>query len=44
MDTGVLDPEAMGSGVQHGDSRAARELAQRRQQQSGQDTEGGCAC
>eukprot|EP01094_Clydonella_sp_ATCC50884_P026474 TRINITY_DN7269_c0_g1_i3.p1 TRINITY_DN7269_c0_g1~~TRINITY_DN7269_c0_g1_i3.p1 ORF type:complete len:214 (-),score=50.71 TRINITY_DN7269_c0_g1_i3:393-1034(-) len=41
IETGVLDPEVMGSGVQHGDSRTARELAARRRQ--GQ-AEGGCAC
>ncbi len=41
IETGVLDPEVMGSGVQHGDSRTARELAARRR--LGQD-QGGCAC
>jgi Ras-related protein Rab-4B len=35
---GVLDPESMGSGVQHGDSKSARELAKKKQEDST------CAC
>jgi len=38
INSGVLDPESMGSGVQHGDSKTARDLAKKKQQDSG------CAC
>jgi Ras-related protein Rab-4B len=37
IQSGVLDPESMGSGVQHGDSKSARESAKKKQ-------ESGCAC
>lgn len=37
--SGVLDPESMGSGVQHGDSKTARELAKKKPSQ-----DSGCAC
>lgn len=39
INSGVLDPESMGSGVQHGDSKTARELAKKKPNQ-----ESGCAC
>jgi len=38
ISSGVLDPESMGSGVQHGDSKTARELAKKKPE------DGGCAC
>lgn len=38
IQSGVLDPESMGSGVQHGDSKTARELAKKKPEDSG------CAC
>jgi len=38
INSGVLDPESMGSGVQHGDSKTARELAKRKPEDSG------CSC
>jgi len=41
IDSGTLDPETMGSGVQHGDSQALRELANRRRNPP---AESGCPC
>jgi len=41
IDSGTLDPETMGSGVQHGDSQALRELANRRR---AAPAESGCPC
>lgn len=41
IDSGTLDPETMGSGVQHGDSQTLRELANRRKKAT---EEPGCAC
>jgi len=38
IQSGQLDPESMGSGVQHGDSKSARELARKK------PAESGCAC
>lgn len=38
IQSGLLDPESMGSGVQHGDSKTARELAKKKPDDSG------CAC
>jgi Ras-related protein Rab-4B len=34
IQSGVLDPESMGSGVQHGDSKSARELARKKPEES----------
>jgi Ras-related protein Rab-4B len=39
ISSGVLDPESMGSGVQHGDSKTARELAKKKPEEGG-----GCSC
>eukprot|EP01102_Stenamoeba_stenopodia_P017775 TRINITY_DN641_c0_g1_i1.p1 TRINITY_DN641_c0_g1~~TRINITY_DN641_c0_g1_i1.p1 ORF type:complete len:214 (-),score=44.29 TRINITY_DN641_c0_g1_i1:413-1054(-) len=41
IDNGKLDPETMGSGVQHGDSQTLRELANRRKKAA---EEPGCPC
>lgn len=38
IQSGILDPESMGSGVQHGDSKTARELSRKKPEESG------CAC
>jgi len=38
IQSGLLDPESMGSGVQHGDSKTARELAKKKPDDSS------CAC
>jgi len=38
IQSGLLDPESMGSGVQHGDSKTARDLARKKPEESG------CAC
>jgi len=38
IQSGLLDPESMGSGVQHGDSKSARELSRKKPEDSG------CAC
>eukprot|EP01112_Ceratiomyxa_fruticulosa_P002030 TRINITY_DN12177_c0_g1_i1.p1 TRINITY_DN12177_c0_g1~~TRINITY_DN12177_c0_g1_i1.p1 ORF type:complete len:215 (-),score=23.73 TRINITY_DN12177_c0_g1_i1:105-749(-) len=42
INSGVLDPEVMGSGVQHGDAKSARELSSKSKQ--GEKRQGGCPC
>lgn len=42
IEQGVLNPDAMGSGVQHGDSRAAKELIEKRRKEQEQQQQRGC--
>lgn len=39
---GVLDPSVAGTGVQHGDSNAAKELAEKKRKKQQTAEEGGC--
>jgi len=41
INSGLLSPESMGSGVQHGDSKTARELTQKKKPE---ESSSGCAC
>eukprot|EP01113_Clastostelium_recurvatum_P009553 TRINITY_DN1460_c0_g1_i1.p1 TRINITY_DN1460_c0_g1~~TRINITY_DN1460_c0_g1_i1.p1 ORF type:complete len:230 (-),score=52.73 TRINITY_DN1460_c0_g1_i1:133-777(-) len=42
INSGILDPEAMGSGVQHGDAKTMRELASKKTTEK--KASGGCPC
>eukprot|EP01113_Clastostelium_recurvatum_P009554 TRINITY_DN1460_c0_g1_i2.p1 TRINITY_DN1460_c0_g1~~TRINITY_DN1460_c0_g1_i2.p1 ORF type:complete len:241 (-),score=47.38 TRINITY_DN1460_c0_g1_i2:135-779(-) len=42
INSGILDPEAMGSGVQHGDAKTMRELATKKTTEK--KPSGGCPC
>ena len=44
IEQGILNPDASNSGVQHGDSSAAKELVQKKRQEELQQAQAGGCC